>query len=304
MIWGIRGGQVSSKQVMVGANRYVVVPVQTRPVEVPVRAWNDLAQLNDYLIDHLRYDHEKARAMDHPGYSGRHQSPEETLRTGRGVCQDYAALFEVLAAQKGYTVRSVRSTQLDHAWNEVLLAGRWWLIDVTWNDAEIFADGTSLPSQLRADPDHRRRHFLTTVEREEELKRAGLLKSTHRARDVEPVDYARTREAYAIVDALDPMVRQYNAVVEQQREANRRTNEAIERLNALVDRHNGQTTAAAQERFKAPLAAARDEVARLRAEREALDPRAQRLSAQIDDQYTRFRALAAAHPLAVTYTLG
>lgn len=295
---------MSSKKIMVGTNRYVVVPVQPRPAEIPPDAWERLGRLNDYLIDNLRYDHAKARAMDHPGYSGRHQSPEDTLRTGLGVCQDYAALFEALARQEGYTVRSVRSTQLDHAWNEVLIANRWWLIDVTWNDAEIFSDGTRLPTTLRGDPDHRRRYFLTTPEREARLKQAGLLQSTHRARDIQPVDYARTRQAYTIIESLDPLLREYNALVERQRRANERCNAAIVKLNHLVDRHNNQSTAAAQQQFVKPIAQARAEVERLRVVRNELDAPMQRLSAQVQDLYGQFRALADAHPLAVTYTLG
>lgn len=296
-------GGAGAKLILVDARTYVEVPVQARPAEIPGRAWDELAALNDYLIDNVRYDHAKARAMDHPGYSGRHQTPEETLRIRRGVCQDYAALFEALARQKGFAVRSVHSGHLDHAWNEVQLAGRWWLIDVTWNDAEMFTDGTLLPRELKADADFRRRYFLTTVEREEQLKRAELLARTHRAPDLAPVDYERTREGYALIDQIEPLLRRQRALGERQRGAAGRHNMAVDRFNSLVGRHNSQSTSAAQERFKKPMEEAKRELALLREEARGAQGEADRLTEQIDRLYAQFRALADAHPLAVRFTL-
>lgn len=46
---------------------------------------------------------------------------------------DFAALFEAAAREKGYTVRSIISTELNHAWNEVKLSGKWWIVDTAWN---------------------------------------------------------------------------------------------------------------------------------------------------------------------------
>ncbi|WP_432558792.1 transglutaminase domain-containing protein [Granulicoccus sp. GXG6511] len=228
----VRRSVPSSKRIMIGAGRYVLVPVQPRPADIPVATWQELARLNDYVIDHVRYDRSRVGAAARR--ADRHQTPAETLRIGRGVCQDFTALFEALAAERGHTVRSLRSARLNHAWNEVLIAGRWWVVDVTWNSAELFLGGARVPERVRSDPDFRKRYFLTTVEREEALQRAGLLRETHRAPDVARVDYARTSEAYAILDILSPLVARRNALVAS-RTATRRE---IDGLDArIVDLH-------------------------------------------------------------------
>ena len=294
-----RAVRVLTKKLPVGTNSYVLVSVAQRPPEIPERVWQELGALNDFIIDRVNYDQTKAAGRRRAGEDNRHQAPQETLRLGRGVCQDYAALFEDLATQQGHRVRSVHSTQLNHAWNEVWIAGCWWLIDVTWNDAAIFRDGGAVPQSVRSDPDHRKRYFLTTVEREEALQRAGLLQQTHRARDLEPVDYARTRAAYPILDAINPAITRYNTLVAQQRAATERCNVAVHRFNGLVRQHNSQRTAAAQARFAQPLEQARQEVAALRAEAEVLSRQCEQLAAQIADLRGRFRALAQSHPLAV-----
>ena len=184
-----------------GERRFITVAMAQRPDSVGWFEWQDLSWINDYIIDRVSYDHERARNLV------AYQSPEATLRRGLGVCMDYAALFEFLGRRSGYTVRSMHSDGLNHAWNEVFLGGHWWIVDVTWNDGEIFTDGTAVPVAMRSDPDFRKRYFLTTVIQEERLLKQGLLQRTHRASDAEPVDYEKTIEAAALIREMDSQLR-------------------------------------------------------------------------------------------------
>jgi transglutaminase/protease-like cytokinesis protein 3 len=177
---------VPTKRVSTGAGSYVIVVIARKPPAIAQEDWDRLSRINDYIIDHVRYDYAKLRAP-----TRRLQTPEETLRLGRGVCSDYSALFEALARRAGYTVTSLTSAQINHAWNAVKLAGHWWMVDVTWNDGEIFSTGEPLPASLRRDSDFRKEYFLITLAEEKRRRRLGLIRSTHLASDIEPVDYAR-----------------------------------------------------------------------------------------------------------------
>lgn len=295
---------LTAKRIVTGPNTYVLVPVQPRPDIIPRQTWDGLAAINDFLTASLRYDWDKARAMDHPGYSGRHQPPAVTLRSGSGVCQDFAALFEAIAMQRGFQVRSMRSAQLDHSWNEVHIVGRWWIIDVTWNAADIFTGGADIPSKVKNDPDFRRRYFLTTVEREEVLQRAGLLQQTHRANDVESINYAKSREAYTIIDKLKPILARRSKLLDKRNDASRSHSLAIRQYNTLVARHNAETRAAVRQRIKPQLTKMKQEIDRLRGAVAADDRQIDRWGVEIEDLYRRFLTIAEAHPITVSFTMG
>ena len=91
----------------------------------------------------IAYDHEKARAYEERG-EWREQTPEDTFRTRKGVCIDYARLYAVMARAAGLEARVVTGLGSDgrggfgpHAWNEVYLQERdaWVPLDPTWAQA-------------------------------------------------------------------------------------------------------------------------------------------------------------------------
>lgn len=51
-----------------------------------------ISSVYNYIIEHVRYDHEKARSI-HSGYL---PDIDETLETGTGICLDYAALMTAM----------------------------------------------------------------------------------------------------------------------------------------------------------------------------------------------------------------
>ena len=70
---------------------------------------------------------------------------EDTLRTGKSVCQGYSSLFERMAQAVGLEVVTITGWgkgwgyvpgqalgRPNHAWNAVRIAGRWYLFDATW----------------------------------------------------------------------------------------------------------------------------------------------------------------------------
>ncbi len=91
--------------------------------------------IHDYVVTHITYD------LNY----GKDYTPEAVLMTidkGRGVCGDYAYLFEYLCdrasipcvSELGTTITSPASP--NHIWNAVFLNGEWKFVDTTWDDGK------------------------------------------------------------------------------------------------------------------------------------------------------------------------
>ncbi|GLV13991.1 hypothetical protein Heshes_16750 [Alicyclobacillus hesperidum] len=99
--------------------------------------------LYEWEIHHISYDWAK---YDDYVYHGKWdaQSPLQTLKTGKGVCADFALLYADMAHACGLTVRideglgGTAGDEGSHAWNEVYLPAehRWILIDTTWGSEQ------------------------------------------------------------------------------------------------------------------------------------------------------------------------
>ena len=91
--------------------------------------------LHDYVADRIAYD-VRALAGDVPLEDA---YPEDVFRNRKGVCAGYARLLENLGAAIGIPIRTVHGmTRMGpHAWNAVLLAGRWYEIDATWDAGNV-----------------------------------------------------------------------------------------------------------------------------------------------------------------------
>ncbi len=125
----------------------------------PPEAETSIAALAAYLAPRELPEEEKARAIfrwvtahvdyDLEGYkSGAFESSgaDETLKRRSAVCEGYSSLFEALASRAGlecatihgfakgagYHVGAAFTGAHNHAWNAVLLGGRWRLLDCTW----------------------------------------------------------------------------------------------------------------------------------------------------------------------------
>ncbi len=93
--------------------------------------------LHDYVVDNFAYATEELAAGNQNIYY-----PRYMLANGRGVCQAYTALYLKLCQTAGLTVRAVRHETKaktkgkweNHAWNLVKLEGKWYHVDVTWDD--------------------------------------------------------------------------------------------------------------------------------------------------------------------------
>ncbi len=61
-----------------------------------------------------------------------HDNPLWILTTRCGACDEYALLFMEMANEAGLKVRSIHNHGENHNWDEVLVDGRWVIVDPSW----------------------------------------------------------------------------------------------------------------------------------------------------------------------------
>lgn len=93
--------------------------------------------LHDAIVSRAVYDETYKAPMTHSAYGN--------LVNGTSVCDGYAKLFQYLLCRCG-----ILSTMLvgysgeNHSWNAVLLDGKWYMVDLTWDDPVGLEAGEAL----------------------------------------------------------------------------------------------------------------------------------------------------------------
>jgi transglutaminase/protease-like cytokinesis protein 3 len=109
---------------------------------------NQLKQIHNYLIDTIEYDSVTDSDMSHSIYGA--------FIKKYAVCDGYAKAFKFILDNIniscvevcGIAQNSAGVTQ-SHAWNDVLLNGKWYAVDVTWDDPIIVGGNGVLTNDLR-----------------------------------------------------------------------------------------------------------------------------------------------------------
>ena len=100
--------------------------------------YDKIKTINDYICKLVDYDNEAAES----GEISISNTAYGALYNKKAVCQGYALLFYRMCKEVKIPVRFVIGTGYDeyndiseaHAWNIVKVNGKWYNIDVTWND--------------------------------------------------------------------------------------------------------------------------------------------------------------------------
>ena len=97
-----------------------------------------ISAIDQYLCDHVYYPDEPYIDHDHTPYG--------TLVSGRAVCEGYARTCKILCELCGldcyYVVGYCDNDPVNggHAWNLVKVDGKWYQLDITWNDGSESKD--------------------------------------------------------------------------------------------------------------------------------------------------------------------
>lgn len=97
----------------------------------------------NFVISNIHYDRNKLSRVS----TDYIPSIDSTLRSGTGICYDYASLFGAMLRGVGVPAKLVKgytpNAQGYHAWNEVYYGGRWVVIDTTY-DSQMKAANQSV----------------------------------------------------------------------------------------------------------------------------------------------------------------
>lgn len=102
-----------------------------------------LLYIHDYICDSTTYNYD---AVSNPNAHSSSFSAYGALVEGKCVCQGYALAFYRICKALGYDVRFVSSDPEigAHAWNLIAVDGRYYFVDLTWDDG--YRDGAEAGS--------------------------------------------------------------------------------------------------------------------------------------------------------------
>ncbi|MCR4713834.1 MAG: hypothetical protein K5751_05570 [Treponemataceae bacterium] len=89
-----------------------------------------LRAIHNWITLNLSYD---VTSRDYPAKRLK-QDAVTVIGNKKGVCEGYTNLFISLERYMGIEGKTISSSQMNHAWNNTLLDGKWYLVDVTWDD--------------------------------------------------------------------------------------------------------------------------------------------------------------------------
>ena len=111
--------------------------------------YDKILQVHNYLIDSINYDSSGADLeLSHTIYGA--------LINKSAVCDGYAKAFKYILDSVGISCVEVcgiaqnsSGATESHAWNDVLLDGKWYAVDTTWDDPIIIGGNGVLTNDLR-----------------------------------------------------------------------------------------------------------------------------------------------------------
>ena len=87
--------------------------------------------INDYLLDNVTYDYDNYLKDTIPDIS---HTAYGALVNGVAVCDGYAKSVKLLANMLGIESGVITSDEMNHAWNYIKINGKYYNLDVTFND--------------------------------------------------------------------------------------------------------------------------------------------------------------------------
>ncbi len=86
--------------------------------------------LHDYIVDHAEYVLKPQNAPNGPGYD--FCNAEGVLARGYGTCESYHRAYVMLLNKAGISTGRMEGN--GHVWTAVKMDGKWYQVDVTWDD--------------------------------------------------------------------------------------------------------------------------------------------------------------------------
>ena len=166
-----------------------------KPDDVPQEAYDSLWEIQKEVIDNFTYDYAALRDSKKIKYM---TTKEDFYKYGKGVCENYADFFILLAREKGltknlYKVRGDDKFGGGHAWLEYRTAENTYIIDPTWSDDYAFNQGDA-QKIFRESPAYGKRAFFITYE-EDKIIFDRVQRTNHSSYTIKRTEVALWAEA-------------------------------------------------------------------------------------------------------------
>ena len=124
--------------------------------------------VHDYLAATTRYDNTFSGSNIYNMYGA--------LVEHKAVCQGYAMAYQYIMNSYGIPTGMATSNNAGHAWNTVRIGGRWYHVDVTWDDPIGSGSGTSEPGYAE------HKYFLVSTKTLLSIKSSDAKRSDYKVR--------------------------------------------------------------------------------------------------------------------------
>lgn len=131
--------------------------------------------VHDYLAATVKYDNTFSGSNIYNMYGA--------LVEHKAVCQGYASAYQYIMNLYGIPTGLVTSSNAAHAWNAVRIGGKWYHVDVTWDDPIGSGSGTSEPGYT----DHN--YFLVSTNTLLNIKASDAKRSDYKVRGLREYTY-------------------------------------------------------------------------------------------------------------------
>lgn len=124
-------------------------------------------RLHDFIVRECEYDLAAAEADD---FSPLARTAYSVLVRRKAVCEGYTMAYRYLLQKFSIMCEEIVSDTMHHCWNYVNIRGKWYHVDVTFDDP-VFVDEAGRPFPAASSPSEiSRRHFLMS---DAEARRTG-----------------------------------------------------------------------------------------------------------------------------------
>ena len=139
---GIYEGKIATSKNKTVQAQLKIADVSSTIITPDMSDYEKCVAVHDWIINHTRFDIENAKACTVPKSD---YTMEGTINNGTGVCGGYAAAFDCFMDLNNVPCEFVvgEANGRCHGWNQVLIDGQYYYIDVTFDDP-VSPDGKNL----------------------------------------------------------------------------------------------------------------------------------------------------------------
>lgn len=98
---------------------------------------NDIKKIHDYLINKISYDNE----YNDTDINSNSNNAYGAIVDNKAICSGYTDAFAIFLDR--LKIKNIKLPSENHIWNYIYFEGKWYHIDLTWDDDEVHKNNTT-----------------------------------------------------------------------------------------------------------------------------------------------------------------